>query len=87
MEKENNTKSGLAFLKLTVYLAKQKIKPQLQLACARSMIEEPQVAMESSPRDPTGAVWVSRMFQAEERVQQSSETTETGTDEQGESVA
>ena len=58
MEKENNTKSGLAFLKLTVYLAKQKIKPQLQLACARSMIEEAQVAMESEPRDPTGCVGV-----------------------------
>ena len=51
------------------------------------MIEESQVAMEGSPRDPTGAVWVSRMFQAEERVQQSSEITKTGTDEQGESVA
>lgn len=51
------------------------------------MIEEAQVAMESYPRDPTGAVWVSRMLQAEERVQQSSEITETGTDEQGKSVA
>lgn len=51
------------------------------------MIEEAQVAMGSYPRDPTGAVWVSRMFQAEKRVQQSSEITETGTDEQGKSVA
>ena len=47
------------------------------------MIEEAQVAMESYPRDPTGAVWVSRMFQAEEGVQQGSEITETSTDEQG----
>lgn len=83
ISKGSNTKSGLAFLKLIVYLRKQKIKPQLQLACARSMIEEAQVAMESYPRDPAGAVWVSRMFQAEGRGQQGSEITGTGTDEQG----
>ena len=67
-------------------MEKQKIKLQLQLGCARSMIEEAQVAMESYPRDPTGAVWVSRMFQAEEGVQQGSDITETGTDEQGTGV-
>ena len=50
------------------------------------MIEEAQVAMESYPRDPTGAVWVSRMFQAEEGVQQGSVISETGTDEQGTGV-